>query len=632
MKDFYNYVNKKWLNETTMEDDVYKISTFDIVTNNNNDKINEIIMNKNNDKNNDKNINKIKKFYDSFINKTLSNNKFNEILDIVDIITNLKQFTYILSFFHLINCNMLWYIYVDEDMYNSKQKILYISQSKLSLYDKSLYEKKEILIHYKKYIYDMFFFVYKNDKLIKNYPDIIINFEKKLSLIMSDMDNLRDIQNYKKITLKELNEEYMKDINFNLYMKMIIKLINNKLNNNKLNINNFENVIIEDDITNNYFIKINNLLMETDIDILKIYLKWIYINNYLPQINNDANDMYFNLYFKILKGQKKQKPLNYLSLNKCKLYFGDLIGNYFGQKYFNPSIHNYINEMIDNIIKSCYLKFKNITWMKDITKQNAVKKLMKINKQIGHNLYIKNYDDLLINDDLLMNLINLEFFLTKDNLNNIINNNDDEWMMNAFEANASYNSSKNRITIPCGILQEEIIKYEIIDGKYYFDDYYNYGTIGTIIGHEIIHAFDDQGRFFDENGNYNNWWSEQDTNEYNIIINKLIKMYDKENINGKLTIGENIADIGGVSIALNALYMRNNNKLSKKQLTDFFRSYANLWKSKITDEYINIAKLTDYHSLPWVRVNTTLKNIDEFYEIYDIENGYKQKDRINLFN
>ena len=227
MKDFYNYVNSNWLNETNIDDDVYKISTFNILDNKNNKKIHDII---NNNINNDKNINKIKKFYDSYINKTLSNNKFYDILDMVDIVTNLDNFIYVLSFFHLINCNMFWYIYVDNDIFNSKQNILYISQCNLCLYDKSLYEKKEILIQYKKYIYDMFYVVYKNETLIKNYPDIIINFEIKLSLIMSDMDNLRDIQNNKKITLKEFKKNYMKDINLNLYMKMIIKLINNKLN------------------------------------------------------------------------------------------------------------------------------------------------------------------------------------------------------------------------------------------------------------------------------------------------------------------------------------------------------------------------------------------------------------------
>ena len=118
--------------------------------------------------------------------------------------------------------------------------------------------------------------------------------------------------------------------------------------------------------------------------------------------------------------------------------------------------------------------------MEDITKKNAIKKLNNIKKQIGYNEYIKNYDDLFINDDIFMNLMNLELFLTKDNLNNLINKKD-EWFINAFEVNASYNLSKNKITIPCGILQEDIIKYEIIDGKYYFNDYYNYGTIGTII-------------------------------------------------------------------------------------------------------------------------------------------------------
>jgi putative endopeptidase len=446
---------------------------------------------------------------------------------------------------------------------------------------------------------------------------------------MNIKEKLRDIEiNNYKVKFIDFNKK-MYNIKLILYIKMIIKIMDNKLN-----INDFEYIIVENDLENDYFKKLNDLLIQTDINILKLYLKWKYINNYLPEINIEANELYFNLYHKLLKGQKKQKSLNKISINKCKIYFGDLIGKYFGKLHFDNKIKEYICKMINNIKLSCNDKFKDIKWMDYNTKLNAIEKLNNIKLNIGFNEYIKNYDDLYINDDIFTNLINTEILLSKDNLMKIKNNinDDNEWLMNAFEVNASYNPYKNIITLPCGILQQDILKYEINNNEYIFDDEYNYATIGTIIGHEIIHAFDDQGRLFDKDGNLNNWWSKSDNEKYKVMVEKMINMYNFENINGNLTIGENIADIGGITISLNALKIQNNNNLSKEKLEKFFKSYAYLWKTKLTDEYIKMVKLTDYHSLPWIRVNTTLKNIDEFYEVFNIINGYEKKDRINIFN
>ena len=622
MKDFYKYVNKKWLDEMIINDDSYKVSNFNILDNENDKKIYEIII---------KNE-KMNKFYNSYVNKTIQLKNIYDFLDIIDDIKNLEEFVYVLSFFHSIDCCILWNSYVSEDLFNSKVNTLYISQGDLCLYDKSLYhssEYKDIIEDYKKYIYDVFNIVYKDDILIKDYPDIILNIEKKLSNIMLNKDELRDINYNYKIKLKYFNENFMNTINLNLYMKMIMKILDNKIN-----ISYFEYIFVEFDLhnKNNYFSSLNDILKNTNINVLKLYLKWKFINKYLPEINNKCNELYFNFYKKKLSGQKKLKKIKKIAINKCKLYFGDLIGHNFGKIYFNEQLYDYINEMIDNIIRSCSIKFKDIKWMEEKTKENALIKLYSIKRKIGYNNYIHNYDDLKINDNLILNLIRAELFLSKNNLHNLIKNNDNEWLMNAHEVNASYNPSKNEIIIPCGILQKDIINYEIKNNKYIFNDMYNYATIGTIIGHEIIHGFDDQGRLFDKDGNYNEWWSINDDKRYKLLIEKMINMYNKEGINGKLTTGENIADIGGLTITLKALYIKYNNTLTDEQLREFFTSYAILWRTKLTKEYINIAKLTDYHSLPWIRVNTTLKNIDDFYKVYDVENGYKKEDRFDLFN
>jgi len=621
MKDFYKYINDEWLKNITISDDNFKISTFDIINKKNDDKIKDIILNNT----------FLNKFYQSMINNKSKISNINNIIELIDNIKNLNQLMSILSFFHSINCNIFWDIYVSENFFNSNEQIINLTQGNVCLYDISLYNNDDYnntLENYKNYMYSMFEILYEKDDTMIKICDKILEFEKKLANIML---NKKDIRNFKdniyEITLDDFNKEYNKGINLNIYIKSMINLLDNNIDKK-----HFNKLLIENNLKNNdknYFKKLDNLLINTDINILKLYIKWVFIDKYLIMIDTNAEKLHFDFYYNKIKGQKKPKSIEKKTIKLCKSYFGDLIGYEFGKKYYNKEIDKYINKMIDNIIDSCNNNINKITWMSIETKKNALKKLKYMKRKVGYNLISKKYN-INLSDNLFNNLIKIEYFLTIDNFNKL-KNNLNEWNMFSFEVNASYDLNKNEITIPCGILQKDIIDYKIINNKYIFNDYYNYASIGSIIGHEIIHGFDDNGRLFDMNGNLKDWWNNQDKLYYNNLIKKIIKMYNKEGVDGNLTISENIADIGGLQLSLHALYNLYGD-ITNDNLKIFFSSYTKMWKTKLTNEYINMVKITDYHSLPWVRVNTTLKNINEFYKVYDIQNGYNENDRFNLFN
>jgi putative endopeptidase len=267
--------------------------------------------------------------------------------------------------------------------------------------------------------------------------------------------------------------------------------------------------------------------------------------------------------------------------------------------------------------------------MSDFTKKNALYKLNKMIIKIGYNDKIKtDYSYLNINNNntYFENILKILKFNNEIKLNKLYQPIDkNRWLMYGFSVNAYYESSFNEIVIPAGILQEPFF-YENNIIK-------TFGAIGSIIGHEIIHGFDDQGCKYDGNGNLNNWWTDKDVENYNNAIKILEKQYnnyiiENEKVNGLLTLGENIADIGGCKLSFLALinFLNSNNiKYNKKNLEKFFESFAIMWREKTRVEKIKYNLINDTHSPKIFRVNGTLHNIDYFYNIYNIKNNNENK-------
>ena len=265
--------------------------------------------------------------------------------------------------------------------------------------------------------------------------------------------------------------------------------------------------------------------------------------------------------------------------------------------------------------------------MSEKTKKNALKKLDKFNVKIGYPDKWKNYSDLKISDEsLINNLLNSYRFKWKNLLKKINKKKDkDEWEMLPHQVNAYFHPEMNEIVFPAAILQNPFFDINS-------DDATNYGGIGTVIGHEITHGFDDQGRKYDHNGNLNNWWTDEDLVKFTKLAKQVEKQFSEKKIlnilvNGKLTLGENIADLGGLTIAYHALQNKLNLKKKTNELDlkeeniNFFKSWANIWKSLITDEEQKNRLMTDPHAPNSLRINEPLKNMSEFCDLFNVNEG-----------
>jgi putative endopeptidase len=313
--------------------------------------------------------------------------------------------------------------------------------------------------------------------------------------------------------------------------------------------------------------------------------------------------------------------------------FYDYLGIEYCKKYFLQKSKNYVKKMIKNIKITMGEKIKKLNWMSDITKKKALLKLKLMNYKVGYPNKIINYSKLKLSNNIFSQIILINKYLIKINLKKLNKKpNTDHWSIGSHEINAYYNPIQNEIVFPAGILQPPFFNINKSDA-------YNYGRIGFIIGHEICHGFDDQGRTFDEKGNLKNWWIKSDEKKYKTKIKLLQKQFDKikiENnkINGSLTLGENIADLCGGIIAFSTLKKINKN-LTLEDKKEFFISYAKLWRQKIRSKELSNLIKSDVHSPGILRVNEVLKNMDDFHETFNITKNNKMfikpENRVKIF-
>ena len=256
--------------------------------------------------------------------------------------------------------------------------------------------------------------------------------------------------------------------------------------------------------------------------------------------------------------------------------------------------------------------------MSEKTKKKALLKLHKMRFKIGYSkTEPRNYNHIVMTDSIVKNTIlinrdNAIYELSKLNKRS----NPDEWDTPSYVVNAYYSPTQNEIIFPASILQKPFLDLDK-------SDIYNYANIGSVIGHEIIHGFDDQGAKYDENGTIKNWWSDSDNKNYDIKVKKIIKIYEKEGVNGKLTAGENIADFGAVILPLEALKYKLNRKLTIDEIKEFYKAYATHWQYLLTKESIEERLLSDPHSFAELRVNVPLKHQLLFQKVFEIKKGDK---------
>lgn len=374
---------------------------------------------------------------------------------------------------------------------------------------------------------------------------------------------------------------------------------------------------------------INSYIPTLDIRRIKDYLIFTAVCEGTGTLSDDFYEADFEMFGRVMSGTEEKKPLWKRAMAIPNSMFGEAIGQLYVEKYFPERHKAYMKGLVENLRKALGKHIRECSWMSDATKEKALDKLASLKVKIGYPDKWKDYSGINIDPEknYLENVLAASEWYVRDNYDKLGKPVDkDEWFMTPQTVNAYYSPVMNEICFPAGILQAP---YFDIDA----DDAQNYGAIGVVIGHEMTHGFDDQGRRFDKEGNLVDWWTADDESRFNALADRLVEQFDSVEVapgvhaNGRYTLGENIADQGGLRLAYTAYKMAdqdNPDDETQKEFTPdqlFYLAYASVWASNIRPEEILVRTKSDPHSLGRNRVNVTLRNLQSFFDAFDITEG-----------
>ena len=374
-----------------------------------------------------------------------------------------------------------------------------------------------------------------------------------------------------------------------------------------------------------YLKNLNDIIKKTPIDIWKTYLKWGLINRSASLLTTELDNQNFEFYSKTLNGTEKQEEDWKRAVNTVNAGLGEVVGKVYVEKHFSPEAKERMVGMVKNLLKAYAESIKKLDWMSEATKKEALKKVDKFMIKIGYPDKWRDYSTLKIaKNDLYGNAQRAGAFEYQRNLNKLGKPVDrTEWGMTPQTVNAYYNPSLNEIVFPAAILQPPFFDLKA-------DDAVNYGGIGAVIGHEIGHGFDDQGSTFNGDGVLKNWWTPADLAAFKGKTSALIAQYSSFkafpdlNVNGEFTLGENIGDLGGLSIAIKAYRATLNGKEAPVMdgftgMQRVFLGWGQVWGEKTREEALRSQIARDPHSPAKFRINGVVRNVPEFYEAFNIK-------------
>ncbi|MFN5628619.1 MAG: M13 family metallopeptidase [Bacteroidota bacterium] len=528
--------------------------------------------------------------------------------ELVNVITNLQ----------LKGVRVAWSLYVSSDPKSSNVNIAQANQGGLGLPDKEYYtrtdeESKKLQADYLEHLSKMFQLLGDAKEVAEKNAKTVYNFDLKLAKASMTNVELRDIEKqYNKYNLADLDKKYP-NINFTNYLKV-------------LGLPAAKEVIVGQP---DFFKQVDAMIKTTSLDDWKQYIRWNIINSYADQLSDEVSKQNFAFYNTTLSGQKEMKPRWKRAITEVDNVLGEALGQLFVEKYFPEDSKKKVNEMVDNLIAAYRERINGLDWMSAETKVMAQKKLNTIIKKLGFPDKWRDYSKLNVaKNSHLENYINAYTYELNRNFDKLSKPVDKmEWFMSPPTVNAYYNPTTNEITFPAGIMQPPFFFADA-------DDAVNYAAIGAVIGHELTHGFDDQGSQFDEQGNMKNWWTKDDQTKFQAKTKMVVEQYnsyvaiDSLHVNGELTLGENIADLGGVSIAYAAFLKTEQAKKGEKldgftPQQRFFLSWAQIWRTNYTDAALKKQVNTNPHSPAMFRGNGPLTNLPEFYEAFGVKEGDK---------
>jgi putative endopeptidase len=497
------------------------------------------------------------------------------------------------------------------DLKSPQQYLMYTWQSGLGLPEREYYFKDDensqtVRDAYVKHIQTMFELAGFNAP--QQSAQMLFELETRIAKLHMKKEQARNFAaNYNKLTIEELGE-LMPNFDWSSYLE-------------SADISDIEALGI---LQKDYMQSIDGVIQQTSIDDWKTFLQWGLLNASASRLNSELDEANFNFYSKTLRGVEKQQPQWRRAVNLSNAHVGELIGKVYVKQHFPPEAKERMMEMVNNLLLAYKSSIENLEWMTDETREQALDKLSKFTVKIGYPDQWKDYSALTVKaGDLFGNLKRSSDVLYEEMLKKqggpVWTH---EWGMTPQTVNAYYNPPLNEIVFPAAILQPPFFDMNA-------EDAVNYGGIGAVIGHEIGHGFDDAGSTFDGDGVLRNWWTDKDRSEFEARTTNLIEQYNEfevlpdVHVNGEYTLGENIGDLGGISIALKAYHLSLDGE-EAPVLDGFtgdqrvFLGYGQVWASKYRDEALRSQVQTDTHSPAQFRTNGAVRNVPAFYEAFNV--------------
>ncbi|KZN59384.1 peptidase M13 [Pseudoalteromonas luteoviolacea CPMOR-2] len=522
---------------------------------------------------------------------------------------------------------MAWY--VNNDAKNSSVNALYLYQSGLGLPDRDFYLKDtekfvNIRSEYQTYITNMLFEFGYDEKQAEKAAQAVIALETQIAQVQWSRVDSRDAsKTYNKLNVAEFNKQ-LTDFDIEAYLSTLGA--------------DLDEVIVSQP---SYFIALSYIIKQSDVSVWQDYLTFHFTNNYAELLERKLVDLRFGFYGKTLRGVEEQAPIWKQAVDASNDVLGELLGKIYVKQYFPPEAKARMTTMVDNLISGFEQSIDDLVWMSPDTKVAAKEKLSKFTPKIGYPDKWRDYSSLEISaDDLVGNYVRYNQWAYQDMISEVGKPVDrSKWYMTPQTVNAYYNPVNNEIVFPAAILQPPFFNLDA-------DDAVNYGAIGAVIGHELGHGFDDQGAKYDGDGNLRNWWTENDLTQFETRGQKLIeqfndfKPFDDANVNGQLTLGENIGDLGGLTVAFKAYQLSLNGQAAP--VIDgytgeqrFFMGWSQIWRREYRDEELRNRLMTDSHSPSQYRVIGILSNMPQFYEAFEVKEGdgmyIKPEDRVKIW-